>query len=250
MPAPTFPHDVEVDAFRIEPHNALPSTNDRARALAAEGASDVVVIADRQTAGRGRLDRDWASPPGGIWLSLLVRPSLPIDRAALLTLAAAVAVVEAAAEVGVETGIKWPNDVLVTADGTERKLAGILLESSTVDGALEWAVIGVGVNANVPVDDLPAGSISLQHRVGEVDRTAVTERLLAAFERLRGDQDVVIGTWRRHSVTLGRRVEVSTGDGSITGVATDIDEVGRLLVDTGGRIERVAAGDCHHLRSA
>lgn len=250
MPTQPFPHGVQSGSFRIDPHDALPSTNDRARELAAEGAADVAVIADRQTAGRGRLDREWASPPGGIWLSLLVRPSLPVDRVSILTFAAALAVVRAAAEAGVEARLKWPNDVLITDDEEERKLAGILTESSTRDGRLQWAIIGIGVNANVDRDDLPPGSISLQDLVGGVDRTAVTEALVAAFDRLRGDQAGVIEAWRTHAVTLGRRVEITTGDGSITGVATDIDESGRLLVETETGVERVAVGDCRHLRSA
>lgn len=250
MPTQPFPHGVESGSFRIDPHDALPSTNDRARELAAEGAADVAVIADRQTAGRGRLDREWASPPGGIWVSVLVRPSLPVDRVSILTFAAAVAVVRAAAEAGVEARLKWPNDVLITDDEEERKLAGILTESSTRNGRLQWAIIGIGVNANVDRDDLPPGSISLQDLVGGVDRTAVTEALLAAFDRLRGDQAGVVEAWRTHTVTLGRRVEITTGDGSFTGVATDIDETGRLLVETETGVERVAVGDCRHLRSA
>lgn len=183
-------------------------------------------------------------------MSLLVRPSLPVDRVSILTFAAALAVVRAAAEAGVEARLKWPNDVLITDDEEERKLAGILTESSTRDGRLQWAIIGIGVNANVDRDDLPPGSISLQDLVGGVDRTAVTEALVAAFDRLRGDQAGVIEAWRTHAVTLGRRVEITTGDGSITGVATDIDESGRLLVETETGVERVAVGDCRHLRSA
>lgn len=250
MPVQPFPHGVESGSFRIDPHDALPSTNDRARELAAEGADDVAVIADRQTSGRGRLDREWASPPGGIWVSLLVRPSLPVDRVSILTFAAAIAVVRAATEAGVEARLKWPNDVLITHEEEERKLAGILTESSTQDGRLRWAIIGIGVNANVDPDDLPPGSISLQDLVGEVDRAAVTEGLLAAFDRLRGDPAGVIEAWRQNAVTLGRRVEITTGDVSITGVATDIDESGRLLVETETGVERVAVGDCRHLRSA
>lgn len=249
-PDDTFPHEVDGGPFRVDAYDALPSTNDRARDLAAAGASDVVVIADRQTAGRGRQDREWVSPPGGIWLSLLVRPDLRGDRVPLLTFAAAVAVVEAVGLVGVDAGIKWPNDVLVETDGGERKLGGILTEASMVDGSLEWAVVGVGLNANVDVDALPAGSTSLGGLVGAVDRTAVTESFLTAFDRLRDDPEATLSAWRRDAVTIGRNVRVTTGSGSVEGIATGVDDAGRLLVDTGDGVEPVAAGDCEHLRPA
>jgi len=105
-------------AFEVEYHDSLPSTNDRARELAADGASDVVVLADRQTGGRGRRGRQWSSPAGGVWMSVVLRPDLPPARAPLLTLAAAVAVTDAARELGVDAAIKWPNDVVVPARTT------------------------------------------------------------------------------------------------------------------------------------
>ncbi len=249
-PTPSFPHDLEVDPFRIDAHDSLPSTNDRARELAAAGADGVVVIADRQTAGRGRLDRDWASPPGGIWMSLLLRPDLPVEQVPLLTFGAAVAVVEAVERLDVQAGIKWPNDVLIVAEGEERKLSGILTESSTANGELEWAIIGVGINANVDIDALPPGSVSLSHLVGEVDRTRVTQAVLERFAELMTAPDRVLAGWRRRAITLGQRVRVSTGDATVEGRALDIDDTGRLLVDTGDGIERVATGDCEHLRPA
>ena len=252
MTEPQEPYPAAIDGvpFSVEPHTSLPSTNDRARELAATGATDVVVVADRQTMGRGRLDREWASPPGGIWLSLLVWPDLPIDRLPLLTFAAAIATVEAVRGVGGEAVIKWPNDVLVEVDGEERKLAGILTESATTDGAVEWAIIGIGLNANVDPDELPVGSISLRALVGDVDRVAVTERLLVSFDRLRADPDAILEAWRRYATTIDRQVRVTTDDGTIEGRAVDIDTAGRLLVDVNGTIERVAAGDCQHLRPA
>lgn len=245
-----FPHDVEAAPFRIDAHDSLPSTNDRARELADRGETDVAVLADRQTAGRGRLDRDWASPPGGIWMSLLVRPDLPVARVPLLTFGAAIAIVEAVDPLGVEAGIKWPNDVLVTVDGEDRKLAGILTESSTAEGLLDWAIIGVGLNANVDLDDLPPNSVSLNHLIGEVDRTGLARAILEGFGALREDHDRILASWRRNAITLGTRVAVTTGDDTVEGMALDIDDIGRLLVDTGDGIVRVATGDCDHLRRA
>ena len=246
----TFPEGVEAVPFTVEAHVSLSSTNDRARELAADGATDVVVVADRQTSGRGRLDREWASPSGGIWLSLLVRPDLPTERVPLLTFAAAVATVEAAREAGVEAVIKWPNDVLVEVDGEERKLAGILTESATSAGDIDWAIIGIGLNVNIDPEELPPGSTSLRALVGDIDRVSVTEHLLRTFDWLRSDPDEIIEAWRRRASTISKRIQVTTEDRAIEGRAVDIDAAGRLLVDVGGSIERVAVGDCQHLRPA
>ena len=110
--------------FEIEYHGTIDSTNNRARALAGEGRSDVAVLADEQTGSRGRLDRPWSAPSGGIWISLLCRPDVPPAEAPIYTLAGAVATTDALSNVGVDAGIKWPNDVLVG----DKKLVGILTE--------------------------------------------------------------------------------------------------------------------------
>src|SRR6056297_202536 len=107
--------------FSVEYHDSIPSTNSRARELAGDGESDVVVLADEQTGGRGRLNREWSSPSGGIWLSILFRPEVPPAQTPIFTLAAAVAVTRAAREAGVAAGIKWPNDVLVPTETSARQ---------------------------------------------------------------------------------------------------------------------------------
>jgi BirA family biotin operon repressor/biotin-[acetyl-CoA-carboxylase] ligase len=114
--------------FEVEYHDSIGSTNDRARELAAAGAEDVVVLADEQTGARGRLDRAYSSPSGGVWLSIVCRPELPPAQVPIYTLATAVATAEALRDVGVDAGIKWPNDVLV--EGSEAKIVGILTENS------------------------------------------------------------------------------------------------------------------------
>ena len=244
--------------FGVEYHDTVPSTNDRARELAAEGREDVVVLADAQTGGRGRLDREWASPPGGVWLSILVRPDVPPAHAPAFTLAAAVATTRAAREAGAEAVIKWPNDVLVAgedgggdADDSERKLAGVLTEMEGEADRVSWLVVGIGVNANVDPGTLPAGqpATSLRAEVGDVDRRLFTQRLLEEFHDIRGDLEGVVAAWREHASTLGRRVRVETPAGEVVGEAVDIRFPGTLVVDTGDGHEEVTAGDCEHLRS-
>jgi BirA family biotin operon repressor/biotin-[acetyl-CoA-carboxylase] ligase len=239
--------------FDIEYHDSVPSTNDRARELAKAGESGVVVLADEQTGGKGRLDREWASPSGGVWLSILLRPDVPPAHAPTYTLAAAVATTRAAREAGVEASIKWPNDVVVpeaTESPDGAKLAGILTEMEGEADRVSWLVVGIGVNANVDPETLPQerAATSIREHAGELDRRRFTQRLLETFHELRGEPEDVLTAWREHASTLGQRVRVETPQGDVTGTAIDITFPGTLIVDTGeGRVE-VSAGDCEHLR--
>jgi BirA family biotin operon repressor/biotin-[acetyl-CoA-carboxylase] ligase len=211
---------------------ATTSTNDRARALAEEGAPHgALVTAAEQSAGRGRQGRTWSSPPGrALLLSLVLR-----DPPTLLPLAAALAVAEVA---GPHARIKWPNDVLL--DG--RKVAGILAEGRPHEG---WAVVGIGLNVAVRVDELPpdvratAGTLGLE----PADLEPMLERLLAALERALSLEDAaLLDAYRERDALSGR--EVSWADG--TGTAVGVDGAGRLLVElaNGGR-SALSAGEVH-----
>jgi BirA family biotin operon repressor/biotin-[acetyl-CoA-carboxylase] ligase len=232
--------------FDVEFHESLASTNVAARERAVEGASDVAVVAERQTGARGRLGREWSSPPGGVYVSLVCRPDLPVAQVPVYTLAAAVATTRAARELGVDAGIKWPNDVLVGPD--ERKLAGILTEMEGEADRVSWVVVGIGVNANVDAEALPATATSLRGEVGEVDRAAFLRRLLESFDDLRRDPETVLPAWREYALTLGKRVRVETPGGVVEGEAVDVTFPGTLLVDTDEGKVSVSAGDCEHLR--
>ncbi|PSP81466.1 biotin--[acetyl-CoA-carboxylase] ligase [Halobacteriales archaeon QS_1_68_20] len=233
--------------FEVEYHESIASTNDRARELAAEGRADVAVLTDRQTGGRGRLDREWASPPGGVWLSLVLRPDLPASELPLVTLAAAVATTRGAREAGVNARIKWPNDVLVPAEGGELKLAGILTELEG-DGDDQRVVVGIGVNANVDPADLPDGGTSIREQVGDVTRRVFVQRLLEEFDELRGRPEAILDSWREYAGTLGREVRVETPAGTVIGEAVRIEHPGSLVVETEDGAVVVDAGDCEHLR--
>jgi BirA family biotin operon repressor/biotin-[acetyl-CoA-carboxylase] ligase len=268
--------------FTVESHDAVASTNDRARELAAEvtategtategtatkgtategtadagdAPTDVVVLADEQTGGRGRLDREWSAPSGGVWLSAVLRPDLPPAHVPALTLAAAVATTDAAREAGVPAEIKWPNDVLVPDDPDDgdsarggRKLAGILTEMEGEADRVSWVVVGVGVNANVSTDSLPESATSIQNEVGDIDRRVFVQRLLERFDDLRGDPEAAVEAWRDRAATLGQRVRVETPNGDVVGEAVDVAFPGALVVETDEGRERVRAGDCEHLR--
>jgi BirA family biotin operon repressor/biotin-[acetyl-CoA-carboxylase] ligase len=231
------------------------STNaDLAAAARAGAPAGTVHTTDQQTAGRGRLDRTWSSPAGsGAIVSVLLRPDhVPAARWVWLPLLVGLAVDATVHECGVDSGLKWPNDVLV--DG--RKIAGILLERvETSQGAA--AVIGVGLNVTLRQDELPvetATSLVLEGAT-ETDRTIVIRSLLRNLEALYrawsasgGDPAGGIrDSYIRRCVTIGSRVRVTLPqDEVLEGQATGIDDLGRLLVD--GRA--ISAGDITHLRLA
>ncbi|MDG5758952.1 biotin--[acetyl-CoA-carboxylase] ligase [Natronococcus sp. A-GB1] len=236
--------------FSIDYHDAIGSTNDRARELATEGASDVGVLADEQTGGRGRLKREWTAPSGGVWLSIVLRPEVVPARASLYTLAAAVATARAAREAGVDARIKWPNDVVVPVDdeGGYHKLAGILTEMEGETDRIAWLVVGIGVNANIDSDVLPQEATSIRAEAGDVDRRVFVQRLLEEFDRLRTDFEAVVPAWRELALTLGQRVRVERPTDELVGEAVDVTDSGALVVETDDGRETVSAGDCEHLR--
>ncbi len=232
------------------------STNDVARQLAEEGAAHgEVVIAESQTAGRGRRGRPWVSlPRRNVYASIVLRPELPPTRAPELTLVASVAVCQAVRQGGVQGSIKWPNDVLSRG----RKLAGILTEMGSDMDQVQWIVLGVGVNVNAGPEDFPpelrevATSLAIE-RGAPLPRALFAAALLTALEEWL-DIHAVEGfapireAWRSMSDTLGREVRIRTGDEEIVGTAEDIDEVGALLVRTGAGLRRVLSGDVEFLR--
>lgn len=229
------------------------STNADVAAAARAGAPEGLVhTTDQQTAGRGRLDRTWTSPPGsGAIVSVLLRPdTVPAARWVWLPLLVGLAVDATVHECGVSSGLKWPNDVLVD----DRKIAGILLERvETPQGAA--AVVGVGLNVTLRRDELPvptATSLALEAAT-ETDRTIVLRSFLRNLEALYRAWSATGGdpaggirdSYVRRCVTIGSRVKVMLPrDEILEGHATGIDDLGRLLVD--GRA--ISAGDVTHVR--
>jgi BirA family biotin operon repressor/biotin-[acetyl-CoA-carboxylase] ligase len=232
------------------------STSDVATQLAEEGAlHGEVVIAESQTAGRGRRGRAWVSPPGkNLYLSVILRPEFPPHRAPELTFVAAVAVAETLGEANVPARVKWPNDLEI--DG--RKVAGILTELQAGPDQVRSVVVGIGVNLNVGEEDLPAElrPIATSARIvrgSPVPRALFTAALLTRLEEWydRHAEDgfeVITARWRELTSTLGEAVRVRLGDREIRGIAQDIDETGALLVANGSEVERVVAGDVELLR--
>jgi BirA family biotin operon repressor/biotin-[acetyl-CoA-carboxylase] ligase len=227
------------------------STNRYVRDAAQAGAPEgLVVTAEHQAAGRGRLGRTWEAPPGtGLLMSVLLRPrGLPPARLHLVTTVVALSAAAALERVGgVRAGLKWPNDLLVE----ERKLAGVLAEALDVGaGTVGAVVVGIGIN----VSAAPPGAVSLDDAAGRaVGRADVLVALLEELEDRYGRWDAVAAEYRRVCVTLGRRVRVEVAPGSSrTGTAVGIDDDGRLVVaeEATGATVSFSAGDVVHVRPA
>jgi BirA family biotin operon repressor/biotin-[acetyl-CoA-carboxylase] ligase len=252
-------------------YRCITSTNDVAARLADAGAAEGTwVVADEQTAGRGRRGRTWASPPGaGLYLSVIFRPSSAPVRAdavrddritSLLTLMAGVAAAQGVrAATGLAPGLKWPNDLVIEPPGERsgfsrfRKLAGILAEGSASGGELQSVVIGIGINltgAAYP-PDVEARATSIEGELGRpVDRALVLVEVLAALAAWRralndGRQRELLDTWRTLGPSSkGRRVRwLGAPDRAIAGITHGIDDTGALLVKTDIGVERIIAGD-------
>ena len=239
---------------------ATGSTNDDLRAAAAAGAAEgTVLVADHQSAGHGRRGRSWEAPAGAsLLLSILLRPDLEPDDLHLLTTAVGVATAEAVdEELAVPVGLKWPNDLVVATDAGERKVGGILAETTWSGDRLDAVVIGLGLNAVWP-EPVPAEldgiAVALNHLTDEpVERGDLLVTLLLRLEAILADPEhsALLERWRHLATTLGRDVRVELASGAvIVGRATDLDDRGRLVVVTADGPHEVTAGDVHHLRPA
>jgi BirA family biotin operon repressor/biotin-[acetyl-CoA-carboxylase] ligase len=239
-------------ALGERPHRYFPqigSTNDVAASWAMAGAPDgAVVLADEQTAGRGRYDRIWmAAPASSLLMSVILRPEIAPEYLPRVTLMGAVALAEVLGAWGLMPGIKWPNDVLLEG----RKVSGILAEGVWATDRLEAVVLGIGVNVRRDAlsasDAVAWNAITVEEALGQApDRAALLGDLLAAVDRWRAELDsaALLTAWRRYSVTLGQQIVVRSDVSTYTGLAEDIDPQGALLLRLeDGRIHRVLAGD-------
>lgn len=219
----------------------LKSTNIMAKEKAlyrAEGIGEgSLIIAERQSAGKGRLGREWFSPAGGIWLSIILFPQLPPSYISRITLMTAVAIVKAIKIcTQIKSQIKWPNDILIN----EKKVCGILTEMSAELDIINWVVVGIGINVNMDhrkfPENIQANTISLKEVSGkEVLRVKLLQTFLQEFEKYyeslkRRESSSILREWKLCSHTLGRKIRVDMGERIITGEAVDINEEGALIL--------------------
>ena len=240
-------------------YKKIDSTNDSAYALAEGGiAEGTVVIAEEQTKGKGRHGRKWESPPkSGVYMSCVIRPEMAPNEIAKITLVAAVAIAKAVRRfTGLEAMIKWPNDILVNG----RKVCGILTEMKAEQDSICFIILGIGINVNAPIADLPKGASSLKEELRRLSkrenlsRVELTKKVLESLEeeyfrlRTKGFKPI-IEEWRSLSALPGAKIKVLLPGRTIEGEAHDIDSDGSLVLRLdSGVLEKVSSGDVVMLR--
>lgn len=246
--------NTEVLGSKVVFLSTVDSTNNYAKKLALEGAGEgTVVLAENQASGKGRLGRTWDSADKkGIWMSVILRPDVPPEEVQLITLAASVAVVKALREsTGIEAGIKWPNDIILD----NKKVCGILTEMNSEMEAVNFIILGIGINVNQLKEDFPdeirdtAVSLrSYSQNKGNFDtcfynRSEIIKKLLFELEQIyikivNSDSNEVVEEWKKHSVTLKKEVRVISKGDMFTGIAEDITRDGRLIVTCDHGVKR------------
>jgi BirA family biotin operon repressor/biotin-[acetyl-CoA-carboxylase] ligase len=234
----------------------IDSTNNVAKKLAEEGAKEgTIIIAETQTRGRGRRGKQWISPAGGVWMSIILRPQIPPSEAPQLTLMTGVAVAETIKKFGLDVGIKWPNDILIGS----RKVCGILTEANAKFSTLDYVVVGIGIDANVNTENFPSdiqkSATSLKKELNEDIRgPELVQEFLKIFEDTynefkEGSFPEILGEWRRMSKTIGSYVEVRKQLGKIVrGEAVGITNEGALILELdNGTLRKVISGECLHI---
>ncbi|WP_288266930.1 biotin--[acetyl-CoA-carboxylase] ligase [uncultured Methanobrevibacter sp.] len=230
------------------------STNTVAKFLAMNGAENgTVVISEKQTDAKGRSGKAWASPIGGIWLSLIVKPNVDYSKLPMITIGTGVAVAKAIERTGITSAeIKWPNDIIIH----DKKVCGILTEAVTTFNTIDSVIIGVGIDANIDIEDFPEelqdGTTTLADELGRKEDENVLIRLfLEEFEKIaetfnEGDYESILKDWRKRSYSVGKIVEVrepfnKNFDAYVVGIGRE----GALIVEKiDGTLEKVISGEC------
>ncbi len=223
------------------------STNNKAKQIAFESQDGDVVVSETQHSGRGRRGREWHSPKGGIYISFILKPNVPPERAPQITLLSSVALVETlnSMKSKMNAKIKWPNDILISG----RKISGILTELSSDMEKINYVVVGIGINLNTDLEDLPEKAASLKVEMGQ--EISVKLFLKSFFEHydtvyqeyLDNGIDQIIEKWKKNSDTLGKNVKIIGINETYDGLAKDIDENGALILKTKEKEIKVYSGD-------
>ena len=235
---------------RIHYFPEISSTMDAARELAKKGLEEgTIVIAEAQTHGRGRLSREWLSPEGGIYFTLVLRPGISPAYAPRISLMASVAVAATIKNLfELKAELKWPNDVLIEG----RKVCGILAEMDAEMDVVNFVNIGIGINANTSIPQFKKTVTSLKDALGrKISRKEFLNALLMEIERWQPllMKEDLLQEWKKLSVTLNKDVRIVAPGEVIVGRAIDIDTTGALIVKKrDGSLKKAMAGDCIHLR--
>ena len=231
---------------KIHYFSEIGSTMDAARELAKKGAGEgTIVLAEAQTHGRGRLGREWLSPKGGIYFTLILRPKISPANAPRINLMASVAVAVTIRKLfGLDAGLKWPNDVLIEG----KKVCGILAEMDAETDVLNFVNLGIGINANTSIPRFEKTATSLKHATGkDISRKELLGALLLEIEHRQASlmEATLLEEWRKLSVTLDKDVRIVAPGEVIVGRAIDVDTTGALIIrQRNGSLKKAVAGDC------
>ena len=213
-----------------------------------------IIIAEKQTHGKGRLNRKWYSPEGGIWLSVIIHPEFQISDATIIPLAASLALCESIKKVHkIKTDVKWPNDI--TIDG--KKVAGMLIDNTIQGNKVENLVLGIGINFAVNIQQIEKrlknspnfyGVTSLFPEKNRPSKIELLVQFLLELEKvinslIKGKNTQIIRDWSKHTNMFGKTISVNTGNGKISGIAKKIDSDGALIIKTGTKNRRIFVGD-------
>ena len=240
---------------RVYYFEEIDSTQSFAEQIALDKKEDgTIIIAERQTTGRGRLDRKWTSPKGGIWFSLIIHPKFDISSSTLVPIAVGVALAKSIKKVlGSDVSVKWPNDI--TQKG--KKAAGILVDASVQANNIDYLILGIGINFDVDTKKIEQrlkkspnfyGVSSLRKKNDTTPPKTLLREFLIQFEKLvtqlnNGEKSKIVKEWTKHADTIGKKISVNTSSGKITGISQGIDNDGALNIKKGNVVSRIFVGD-------
>ena len=243
-----FPWEFADRGFKIVYYPELPSTMDAARDLARKKCPDfTVVVAGRQTRGRGRLKRQWLSDDGGLYFTMVLRPDIPVLLSSRVNFLASLTLARVLRELfQIDAAVKWPNDILVAG----LKISGMLSELEAESDRVLFINIGMGINVNNDPAVVEPGASSLKKITGrEISKKMLLARFLDEFEKRlkRVEFENVISEWKKYTVTLNRQVKIVTHKEVSEGLAVDVEQDGALVLELAdGSRKKIVYGDCFH----
>ena len=239
--------------------DSIDSTQSQALKMASEIKNNgAIIIAEKQTGGRGRSGRNWVSPKGGIWFSVILHPKFDISNITLFPIASSLALSYAIEKIcEISTELKWPNDLTIKG----KKLAGMLVDASFESNKIENLVLGVGINFNVNIKEIEKklkktenyyGISSLNEHKNKGEAIKLIQSFLLELEKIyeelnKNQTKKIIREWTKRSSTIGKKIEINTNEGKIKGEAIRIDNDGGLMIKEKDRTKKVFAGDVIHL---
>ena len=240
---------------RVYYFEEIDSTQNFAQNIAADKKENgTIIIAEKQTSGRGRLDRKWTSPKGGIWFSLIIHPKFDVSSSTLIPILSAVALSKSIKSVlGIETEVKWPNDI--TMNG--KKVAGVLVDASFQTNSIDYLILGIGINFDIDAKKLEKrltktpnfyGIDSLRGKEDKTPPKTLLKEFLLQFEKNlvqldKGEKSKIVKEWTKRAAGIGKKITINTSNGKISGISQGIDNDGALKIKTKNETKKIYVGD-------